>query len=613
MKNENRSPRWRLLRNILLGVILFLVYAYAVQVVKIDLRVPQEPTRQENLVNLLRQMSRPDIFAYTYETQRNSLSFRAPCPEEVRGSQITVNGRTLTLTPNCANTTQDPLTVSGAGFPPFARGVLRWYPPGEGVPARQLTNFRADEQGQFAVRFTMPDVRESDEPQRIEIEEILDSQIAGLSEAAKVTWERILETVLIALMASTLATIVAVPVSFLAARNLMAGATAPLAAVMAAITAVPIGIFLARLVARPLVSLALSLTEWSTILALGVMLLALVLVWPVLRLGAPAATDSDSSPQSLSKRIFAWVRMVLALLLLLLGLLLLANMGLLFGHWLTPRAGSLSFMATFLVVTADLVRVMFPVFMALVALFVGISWGNRYGEEAMSRLPEMPARLLTGVLTGTGTAVSIYGIGSMLNWFYTFENPQYWTTIPALVGGVVLGIAALTVPPRRPLPIGMFIYTVTRGVLNLLRAIEPIILGIIFIAWVGLGPFAGVLALTLNSIADLGKLFSEQVENIEQGPLEAVTATGANRLQTIVYAVVPQIVPPFIAFAFYRWDINVRLSTIIGIVGGGGIGVILLRYANLLQYRQVAVTIIAIAIMVSLLDFVSARLRKRLI
>ncbi|HUM70002.1 MAG TPA: hypothetical protein PLK31_14295 [Chloroflexota bacterium] len=396
MKSENRSPRRRLLRNILLGVILFLVYAYAVQVVKIDLRVPQEPTRQENLANLLRQMSRPDIFAYTYETQRNSLSFRAPCPEEVRGSQITYDGRTITLSPNCANTTQDPLTLSGAGFPPFARGVLRWYPPGEGAPSRQLANFRADDQGQFVVRFTMPDVRESDEPQRIEIEEILDSQIAGLSDAAKLTWERILETVLIALMASTLATVVAVPVSFLAARNLMAGAKAPLAAVMAAITAVPIGIFLARLVARPLVSLALSLTEWSTILALGVMLLALVLVWPVLRLGSPAATDSDhhdsthhdsahhdGGKQPLSKRIFAWVRIGLALLLLLLSLLLLANMGLLFGRWLTPLSGSLSFLATFVVVISDLVKVMFPIFMPLVALFVGISWGNRYGEEAM--------------------------------------------------------------------------------------------------------------------------------------------------------------------------------------------------------------------------------------
>ncbi|MCL4261918.1 MAG: ABC transporter permease subunit [Anaerolineae bacterium] len=379
---------------------------------------------------------------------------------------------------------------------------------------------------------------------------------------------------------------------------------------MAAITAVPIGVYLARLVSRPLVSLALSITDWSTIMALGIMLLAAVLVWPVLRLGPPVTTDSS---QPLSKRIFAWVRILLALLLLLLSVMLLANMGLLFGRWVTPLSGNLHFLATFLVVTSDLVRVMFPIFMALVALFVGISWGNRYGEEAMSRLPETPARLLTGVLTGTGTAVFVYSFGSMLNWFYTFENPQNWTTLPALVVGAVLGVAALTVPPRRPLPIGMFIYTVTRGVLNLLRAIEPIILGIIFIAWVGLGPFAGVLALTLNSIADLGKLFSEQVENIEQGPLEAITATGANRLQTIVYAVIPQIVPSFIAFAFYRWDINVRLSTIIGIVGGGGIGVILLRYANLLQYRQVAVTIIAIAVMVSLLDFVSARLRKRLI
>lgn len=610
MKSENRSPRWRLLRNILLVVILFLVYAYAVQVVKIDLRVPQEPTRQQNLVNLLRQMARPDIFAYTYETQQRSLSFQSPCPEQVRGSQITYNGRTITLSPNCANTTQDALTFSGEGFPPFARGVLRWHPPGEGAPPRPLANFRADAQGAFAVRFTMPDVRESDEPQRIEIEEILSSQIAGLSEAALSTWERILETVLIALMASTLATIVAVPVSFLAARNLMAGAKAPLAAVMAAITAVPIGIFLARLVAQPLIRLTLAITDWSTMMALGTMLLAAVLAWPVLRLGPTVHTDNN---KSLSSRIFAGARIVLAILLLLLSLMLLTQMGLLFGQRLAPRAGSLSFLANFLVVTSDLLRVLFPTFMALVAIFVGISWGNRYGEAVMSRLPETPARLLTGVLTGLGTAVFIYGIGSMLNWFYAFENPQNWTTIPALVGGVILGIAALTVPPRRPLPIGMFIYTVTRGTLNLLRAIEPIILGIIFIAWVGLGPFAGVLALTLNSIADLGKLFSEQVENINQGPLEAITATGANRLQTIVFAVVPQIVPPFIAFAFYRWDINVRLSTIIGIVGGGGIGVILLRYANLLQYRQVAVTIIAIAIMVSLLDFVSARLRKRLI
>ena len=111
----------------------------------------------------------------------------------------------------------------------------------------------------------------------------------------------------------------------------------------------------------------------------------------------------------------------------------------------------------------------------------------------------------------------------------------------------------------------------------------------------------------------LGKLFSEQVENIDEGPLEAVTATGASRLQTIVFAVVPQIVPHYIAFIFYRWDINVRLSTIIGFVGGGGIGLILFRSTNLTQYRQASVMIIAIAIVVTALDYISSKIRRRVI
>jgi phosphonate transport system permease protein len=103
------------------------------------------------------------------------------------------------------------------------------------------------------------------------------------------------------------------------------------------------------------------------------------------------------------------------------------------------------------------------------------------------------------------------------------------------------------------------------------------------------------------------------VENIEEGPVEAVTATGASKIQTINFAVVPQIVPHYLAFIFYRWDINVRLSTIIGFVGGGGIGLILFRSTNLTQYRQAAVMVIAIAIVVTLLDTVSSSIRKRII
>ncbi|MEA3334568.1 MAG: phosphonate ABC transporter, permease protein PhnE [Chloroflexota bacterium] len=161
--------------------------------------------------------------------------------------------------------------------------------------------------------------------------------------------------------------------------------------------------------------------------------------------------------------------------------------------------------------------------------------------------------------------------------------------------------------------IGTVIYYVVRLTLNLLRAIEPLIWAIIFAVWVGVGPFAGVLALTLHSIAALGKLYSEQIESIDPGPIEAVTATGANPLQNVIYGVVPQIVPPYIAFTLYRWDINVRMSTVIGLVGGGGIGFLLIQWINLLQYKQAAVAVWAIAIVVAIMDYVSAVVRERLV
>ena len=159
----------------------------------------------------------------------------------------------------------------------------------------------------------------------------------------------------------------------------------------------------------------------------------------------------------------------------------------------------------------------------------------------------------------------------------------------------------------------MTVYNTSRTILNALRSIEPLIMGIVFVIWVGVGPFAGVLALTLHSIASLGKLYSEQVENIDEGPIEAIQSTGANRLQTIIYAVVPQIVPPYIAFTMYRWDINVRMSTIIGFVGGGGIGFLLQQQINLLRYKQAGVAVLAIAIVVSVLDYASAWMREKII
>ena len=159
----------------------------------------------------------------------------------------------------------------------------------------------------------------------------------------------------------------------------------------------------------------------------------------------------------------------------------------------------------------------------------------------------------------------------------------------------------------------MVIYYITRTFLNGLRSIEALVMAIVFVIAVGIGPFAGVMALGLHTIVSLAKLYSEQVESILSGPLEAIEATGANRLQTIIYAVIPQIVPPYISYTMYRWDINVRMSTIIGFVGGGGIGFLLQQNINLLNYRAASAQMLAIAIVVASMDYISSVLRgKRL-
>ena len=162
-------------------------------------------------------------------------------------------------------------------------------------------------------------------------------------------------------------------------------------------------------------------------------------------------------------------------------------------------------------------------------------------------------------------------------------------------------------------PIGRAVYYAFRTIFNLWRSIEPMILALICSAWVGVGPFAGVLALALNNIPNLGKLFSETIEEIDTGPVEAITATGANRLQVLVYGIVPQLVPKFLAFILYQWDINIRMSTVIGYVGGGGIGQFFRINVQLNQYDAAGMAVWAIVIMVWSMDYLSAKARQVLV
>ncbi|MBI2247314.1 MAG: phosphonate ABC transporter, permease protein PhnE [Armatimonadetes bacterium] len=185
------------------------------------------------------------------------------------------------------------------------------------------------------------------------------------------------------------------------------------------------------------------------------------------------------------------------------------------------------------------------------------------------------------------------------------------TTIAVILAVPLSFLGAKNLMARSP--VGTTVYYIVRTVFNITRSIEPLIMATVFAVWVGIGPFAGVLALALHSVASLGKLYSEQIESIDPGPIEAITATGASPLQVVRYAVVPQIVPPFIAFTIYRWDINVRMSTVIGMVGGGGVGFLLIQFINLLQWQQAATAVWGITLIVAAMDYFSAKVREKVV
>jgi phosphonate transport system permease protein len=186
------------------------------------------------------------------------------------------------------------------------------------------------------------------------------------------------------------------------------------------------------------------------------------------------------------------------------------------------------------------------------------------------------------------------------------------TTLGALLAIPFSFLAARNLTGRSRLSI--WIYYLTRGLFNILRSIEALLYVAIFFYWVSFGSFAGMLALAVTTFGLIGKLFSEAIENIDAGPLEAITATGATRLQAIVYGILPQIIPPFVSYSIYQWDINVRMATIVGFAGGGGIGNLLYNdYFPFSKYRSAGTAVAAIVIVVVIMDFVSAKIREKLV
>ena len=207
--------------------------------------------------------------------------------------------------------------------------------------------------------------------------------------------------------------------------------------------------------------------------------------------------------------------------------------------------------------------------------------------------------------------------------FETYQNTAWWKMIETIFLGIMATAFSMIV--ALPLsflgarnimtgnPITAAIYAVVRVLFTIMRSIDVLIVVIVLLAIFGPGNAAGVFGLAFHNIGVMGKLYSEAIESIDAGPLEAITATGANRLQVIWAAVLPQITNPFISFTIYRLDTNVRLAPILGLVGGGGIGLDLFQAIQISQYGAAGLIIFMIVVTVAAMDFISAQVRKRLV
>jgi len=189
----------------------------------------------------------------------------------------------------------------------------------------------------------------------------------------------------------------------------------------------------------------------------------------------------------------------------------------------------------------------------------------------------------------------------------TLQMALVGTALAALMSVPLAFLAAKNVTPSR------ILYQITRAFIVFTRAVPDLVFALVFVAAVGLGPFPGTLALAIHSIGMLGKLYAETIEEIDEGQVEALRSTGAHPLQVLRYGVVPQVLPSFVGLTLYRWDINIRSSVVLGLVGAGGIGFLLTGAMRLFKYQEVLTILICIFIIVLIVEQTSSYIRERFI
>lgn len=229
----------------------------------------------------------------------------------------------------------------------------------------------------------------------------------------------------------------------------------------------------------------------------------------------------------------------------------------------------------------------------------------------------------------TATEVSLPRFLRGLPWMADFIRrmvpPDLSVLRSALIGALQtlqIAVVGTTVAALLALPLGFLsarnvvppsIFYPARALLNLFRSIDTMVYALFFVAAVGLGPFPGILAVVTYTVMTLAKLYSEAIEGIEPGPVEAISATGATRLQVLRFGILPQVLPLFASYVLYRLETNIRAATILGFVGAGGIGFYIQTYLRMINYPAASAVLLVLVAMVMGVDFTSSRLRARIV
>jgi len=559
--NKKKTSPWKSLRLGLTVLAGLLVYAYGFQITKVDLEDLRSERRQESMVRVLRALAKPEIFAYDQEVETINSPVYVPCP--ANGNPTVPNPETtgpyLVIVPACANPGET-VQVEGFNFAPNTAGPLRFVPGSDpsNVVAIGRDNVETDDAGHFIFDMTLPK-RPSEDVQYIRATLRRNVGTPHLTRTAYDTWEKIVETVFLALLATTFGTFLAIPLSFIAARNLMKPVKSPLASIALSLLGWPIGIALGYLAVRWVEGLSAPFAD-----NIPVNFISIILTPILVSLGFRwALPQEEISKPGTPLQLARLGVLFLTVLVSFYGLFQLASLAMNLGSLGITTLGPLAFLGNFLFQVGDIVGVTTPALGGLAAGGALSSFMGRLGQRTTEKLSPSNVKLFNIVFATLAGATAFGLIGQLVELLYQIGQPRYTLWIPILAG-FLLGLAfAIFTKAKDTLPTGMVIYYITRTFLNGLRSIEALVMAIVFVIAVGIGPFAGVMALGLHTIVSLAKLYSEQVESIMAGPLEAIQATGANRLQTIVYAVIPQIIPPYISYTMYRWDINVRMSAIL--------------------------------------------------